>query len=261
MAGEFDIKMDMRQLTRFFQIAPRETKKATGRLLNDMAFSHRDIAMATIGSRHIIRDKRFLSFALQVKKADLTQAPFKQRAISGSIRTDRFTGWVEDLGIAPKRNRLIGSNARGGNIRAKAKVRLMPELEFEKPSNYSDIPARQRIPAMLSILSRNPDYTSAGKGMFIIEGQGWAHGLYTWTNKKTQAAYVSRSKKKTIIRDKRDRTTRDYPAIKRVQTFGRAPKGQRFNWPGITINRLMAYFDAVDSWRRYFGPLIDQAKR
>jgi hypothetical protein len=257
---DFHASLDMACLHRLFMQAPKETGKATARLLNDEAFSYKELAQKVIAEKHTIRDQSFLRFAFRVEKSDPVLEPSKQRATAGSIKTDRFTGWIEDVtGTAPSRDRILGANARGGDMQAKAKSRLMPDLEFEKPGNYDDIPEVSRITAMISILARNPDYTSAGKGMFIITGGNWVPGLYKFN--KGQTAKYSWSKKNGIrLIDKRDRTTRDYPAIQRVQTFGKAPKSQRYDWPDITIARLMVWFKASDIWAKYFGEVMERLK-
>jgi hypothetical protein len=199
----------------------------------------------------------------QVEKANPGQDPYRQVACVGSVKKKNFSGWAELVdGRKPLRNRIVGLNAREGSIERQASKgnRLMEGVEYEKPSNYTEIPGGARINAMLSILSRNPDYTAAGKGRFIITGGNWTPGLYTWSNKKTQAAYFSRSKKKKIIRDNRDTQTKRYPGVRRVQTFGKAPKSQRYNWPQLTTTRLMAWYPADVRWANYFGPIIDRAK-
>lgn len=257
---DFHASLDMACLHRLFTQAPKETGKATARLLNDEAFSYRELVQKVIAEKHTIRDQGFLRFAFRVEKAEPNQAPALQRAKAGSIRTDRFTGWIEDVtGTAPSRDRILGANARGGDMHAKAKIRLMPGLEFEKPTNFDEIPERLRIPAMLSILSRNPAYTAAGKGLFIVEGGNWVPGLYKFQKGQTAKMRHYKSKPSKLI-DTRDRQTRDYPAIQRVQTFGKSPKGQRYDWPNITIARLMVWFKASDTWARYFGEIVNRLK-
>jgi hypothetical protein len=243
------------------RIAPRETGRATARLLNDEAFSYKSIVESVISSRYTIRSASFVRSMIRVEKADQNQAPSGQVAKSGSIKTSRFSGWAEVVtGAEPERNRIVGTNARGGDPAKKALQgsRLLSGLTFERPENFDEIPERMRIPAMISILARNPDYTSEGKGMFIIQGGNWVPGLYKFKNKE-QAARWSRSKKQYILRDKRTRDVYDRPAVTRVQTFGKAPRGQMFNWPQISLSRLGAWFKPQDVWAKYFGEIVRKA--
>jgi hypothetical protein len=116
----------------------------------------------------------------RVEKADPNQAPEKKRARAGSIKTDRFSGWIEEVtGQAPSRNRLLGSNTRGGDYQKKAiqQNRLTAGLSLIGPKDFDDIPEANRIPAMLRLLASNP-HTGQSNGLFIVEGGNWVPGIY-----------------------------------------------------------------------------------
>ena len=246
-----------------FLIAPAETRKATARFLNDEAFADKTLSERVLSERYIVRNRAFVRAMLRVEKADPARPPSNQVAIAGSIRTNRFTGWAEVIpgGPDPERNRTLGLNARGGDSTKKALQgsRLLSGLTFERPSNYDEIPERMRIPAMISILARCPDYTADGRGMFIIQGGNWVHGLYKFKNKGQVAKWRKSRKGAYTLVDKRDTATYDRPAVQRVQTFDKAPKGQQFNWPQITIDRLKVWFNPLDTWASYFGEIVRKA--
>lgn len=262
MDDTFHANVNMGTLHALFLRAPKQTGRAVSKFLNDEAFSYRELGPRVLKERLTIRNAAFVQSMFRVEKANPEQSPDKQVAKAGSIKTARFSGWAELVtGQEPERKRTIGSNARGGDMEAQAQKgsRLLEGLELEKPSNFDDIPERMRIPAMLSILARNPDYTAAGHGLFIIEGGNWVPGLYRF--QKGQTAKWAHSKKKgDYIKDKRDRWTYEHPAVTRVQTFGKAPKGQRYNWPQITIERLRAWFKPADVWAQYFKDAINSIK-
>lgn len=256
----FNAGMDISCLERFFRIAPAETRKATSRLLNDQAFSYRELGPKVLAERLIIRNASFVQAMFRVQKADAGKAPNQQRATAGSIRTDRFSGWSELVdGKEPARKRLMGLNARSGDYGKKVptKNRLASGMQLEGPDNYSEIPERMRVMAMISILARNPDYTN-GTGMFIITGGNWVPGVYKFKSRDQWTRY-STSKKQKVLRDNRTRTTRDRPKVTRIQTFDKAPKTKRYDWPGITLTRLKAWFNPADTWSRYFNDIIRKA--
>jgi len=259
----FHADIDMRALESMFLIAPTETRKAVARLLNDEAFSYKSITESVLSGRYIIRNRAFVRSMLRVDKADATRPPSSQRAIAGSIRTSRFTGWAEVVpgGPAPERGRIVGTNARADDPERKALQgnRLLSGLTFERPSNYDEIPERMRIPAMISMLARNPDYTAEGKGMFIIQGGNWVPGLYKFKSKGQMAKWRKSRKGDYTLVDKRTRDVYDRPEVQRVQTFGKAPQGESFNWPLISIGKLQAWFDPRETWLRYFGEIVRKA--
>ena len=256
---EFKASIDMKALSQMLARAPQKTRAGTARLLNDEAFTFKELAPRVLDERYHIRNRGFVSSRFRVEKASPAQDPHAQVARSGSIYSDRFSGWVEEVtGREPERNRTVGTNARGGvesNIAAQAN-RLKPGLTFASPDDYDEIPERMRIPAMISILARNPDYTASGKGLFIIAGGNWVPGLYKF--KKGQTATWARSKKKGLyLKDKRDNKTRKHPEVTRVQTFGEAPAPRRFNWPQQTINKVFVWFNSKKEYIRMLNDIFN----
>jgi len=247
MANEFNVKLEgFNDLNRFLNLGPEETRKATSHFLNEMAFKGRAEGPKTLKDIGMtIRNPGFVQSRFYVEKANPSTNPSSQVSKVGSTKSDRFSGWAEAYGEEPERNRLLGPTARGGDMKAKAlpSNRLMPKTTFESPDNFDEIPERMRIPAMLSILARNPDYTAEGKGAFIIDGDNkWVPGLYKF--KRGQQARWQRSKKKGLHLSRRDRATYERPQVTRIQTFGESPtknsESMKKHWMQILTDRLIS---------------------
>jgi hypothetical protein len=258
----FETKLNMGALEHLFKIAPAETKKATANFLNDQAFTYRELAPKVLSERYIIRNKAFVQSMFRVEKASPTGSPDAQKAKAGSIKSNRFTGWIEEVtGQAPERKRLVGDNARSGDRQVKASQsnRLMAGMDLPKPSDFDDIPERMRIPAMISILARNPDYTADSHGMFLIKGGKWIPGIYRFQRGQT-AKWVKSKSRGIRLKDKRDRATYERPKVTRVQTLGQTPTPRKFDWPKITTDRLRVWFRPDDVWAHYFNDIIKHIK-
>ncbi|MDR2490280.1 MAG: hypothetical protein LBD20_02640 [Spirochaetaceae bacterium] len=89
-------------------------------LLNDMAFKFREAAPLALGTRYIIRQKRFVSQSFHIMKkarpadgsnmaAEVTSNYF------GHKKGAKFTGWTEELGGEETRSAFFTLRARGGN--------------------------------------------------------------------------------------------------------------------------------------------------
>ena len=132
MAAEmFQIdKTDLKRLAKFYKRAPKLFARASAGILNDFAFGTRREIIGLMTNRLTIRNQRFLTASVQVQRASGKRID-KQRSKVGSVRRDRFSGWLEQqtgkkdprshtatlfarrgtkLGIVPGSNRLKKSN-------------------------------------------------------------------------------------------------------------------------------------------------------
>jgi hypothetical protein len=96
---DFHVSLDMGSLHHLFQQGAREMPRASANYLNDVAFAYRIEAAKVIAAEKTIRDPRFVQSRFWVEKATPGN-PNTMKAISGSIKSDRFTGWAEDYGGA-----------------------------------------------------------------------------------------------------------------------------------------------------------------
>lgn len=223
---DFDSNMDMKEFLGYLSGGKEKTKQATAYYLNSIAFKARSEGPKRLEAAGMeIRDPRFVQSRFRVEKADPTDSTESQIARMGSVATNRFTAWAENYGETPVRNRLLGPAARRGDLKNKAEPenRLVRSRKFKRPDDFAEIPERMRIPAMLSIIARNPGKAASGKGAFIIEGGGWVPGLYRF--------------KKNTARERIGGRLR--PPVVRVQTFGKSPEPKRkIDWMQILTKHV-----------------------
>ena len=127
---------------------PRLMRVASACLLNEFAFGTRTRAIQTIGEMMIVRNKRFVSSRLRVTKAK-TSAPINiQESWTGSMATQRFSGWVEqEKGVPTNRNRFSTLAGRGGDehkqmrpsIRLKPKHQVITQADYEPRGGPSNV--------------------------------------------------------------------------------------------------------------------------
>jgi len=264
MSSPFECKIGIENLQHFFKIAPKETKKGVAEMLNSLAFEYRRSVPSVLKEHgYKIRNASFVGSRVRVVKAKASDPIGKQVAIGGSVKSDRFTGWIEEItGDDPTRMRTIGAQARKGDMQnqAERQNRLLPSDSRITSDDFNEIPERVRVPAMLAILARNPSLLSASKGAFIIKGVGnWAPGLYRF--KKGQAATMRTSKKLgPHVVDKRESKDQRAPEVVQVQKFGEDPRHARWDWNKITAVQVLTRVDQAALWRKCLMDTIRRAK-
>jgi hypothetical protein len=121
---EIRFSVDTKQRNTLLKVFPQEIRRARNRMLNDMAFSFKEIAPVVIAKMKTVRNEAFVKRQIQVEKAtdSRPEAVVGSVSIENSSSQGAFSGWAEDYGEKPKERRAfrsIGKNARGGSCRAR----------------------------------------------------------------------------------------------------------------------------------------------
>ena len=214
--------------------------------LNDMAFAYRTEAPLVIGEHRTIRSPSYIKGRFLVEKAK--SGPLSNmRAISGSITSERFTGFEEDYGEGPanqnrRSSRSIGANARGGDMEGKAKQSNRLIGDMPKIDDFASIKGaqNQRMAAMISMIARHPSV--APNGVFIIHGTGLVSGIYRI--KPGAQAKIKASGKKAKGNAMSWYTYA--PPIQRIQTFkAKDMPRKRIDWAHIALEHVSKRADAI----------------
>ena len=178
----FDMKAsDLINLRRFYRRAPKQFKRAVLNMVNGFAFGTRKESISIIKKRLTVRNERFVSSRVRVKKA------FGARPHSevGSIKSPRFTGWAEqELGEKTKRTRVFSLMARKGNYKSQAmpSARLKPGANHINPEDYPGKTNRFRTMAMLSDIRRR----RLRRPFVIKRHRKFKPGLYKMVGRKIE---------------------------------------------------------------------------
>ena len=256
----FSVKLDTSDLQKLLSVLkmfPKETQEAVSRYLNDQARLFKDLAPKVLDTKYILRNKVFVNRQFKVKKAKATDKIGDQTAQAYTEAYERFSGWEEELtgGARPQRangegryHRLIWNTARGGDPQAQVKGQY--RLRAGGVGYNSDIIADSRqyglpIPQFLAMLSKSPKDKQGNKRIgknrvFILGGAGFPLGLYRF---KDEAGLNGTS----------------FPEIEALQEFKETPiRAEKFDWRGITENRVRAWFSPAQVWDTYFAPVISR---
>lgn len=154
----------LKNLQKYISEAGKKFRAAENMWINRAAFGTRDNALAYLARNFTVRSPGFVRSRLRVEKATFS----RQRAEVGSIRTQRFTGWAEQEGLAEdKRDKTVTPSARLGVItkRVLPRFRMKRSTSFRKPDDYAGRTRRQRANAMLQAVGRGRD-----KRPFVLYG-------------------------------------------------------------------------------------------
>ena len=170
-----------KRLEKLFRNMLYGMRAASSQVLNDLAFDAREYMPTYLSTVMTIRAKPFVKRSFRVTKS----TPSSQRALMGSVRTARFSGWVEqETGAKTARTRvstLLGrSKKRAGKIAPKS--RMARGKDFPKPSDYASKNgnAEHQVAHMLRALGKK-NY----KGAFILPKRaGKTSGLYRFGRKR-----------------------------------------------------------------------------
>lgn len=173
----------------FYAKAPKKFARATGAMLNEFAFGTRNTSIEVIRERMTVRNPRFVESRLQVDKA-VGRLPIQgQKALMGSVRSPRFSGWEEQqTGARTARERTINLLARGGGTKRQVppRYRLKSGKQFESYKNYPGRGVERRTIVMLQQLDRQ-----RWKQPFVIhKKKGMIPGLYKFKRRKPRLLQV-----------------------------------------------------------------------
>lgn len=169
-----------------------------------------------------IRNAKFLTRMLRAQTVKGSTPIASQKAISGSLEGQRFTGWAEqELGKAPEKTRTASLFARGGqhSKQIKRKARLFPGTKHMSPDDVQGKNAHHRAVVLLIVTNRN-----RLKEPFIIKGHDTLiDGLYQWAGKGK---------------------------LKMLQTFEEAKKPKRLLWLTRARKRYFSKTNMTRLWEK-----------
>jgi hypothetical protein len=171
---------DMLLLRKFYKRAPNEYKRVMANMMTAFAFGTRAVSLNIIRKHMVVRNNRFVNSRVRVQKA----VSGRMRAIVGSVRGPRFTGWEEQEGAPTQRTRVFGIMARRGDIHRTAigVSRLKPGADHIEPDDYQGRTERFRNTAMLMDIRRRKI-----KKPFVIRRHSKIKpGLYRFVRNKLQ---------------------------------------------------------------------------
>jgi len=146
MSYEIDTS-ELKFLSHWFRMQPRQYHRATAALLNNFAFGTRDKAIWLGYRRWTIRNPRFYESRFRVTKATAET----QLATMGTVTARRFSAWTEqEYGAPTARRRVATVFARGGRKnQIKGRFRLKPARHVKTRSEYGIATDEQFAAAML----------------------------------------------------------------------------------------------------------------
>lgn len=147
-------------LRKWYGKQPRLVRVACGTMLNEFAFGVRTEAIKQIGRFMIVRNPKFVSGRIRVTKARITAPVEVQAAWTGSVATNRFTGWTEqEFGKKAARNRLATIKGRGGDKTKQIRhaVRLKPKNDVVTMDDPDYQPKGDRLGGFIAMVMRKKE--------------------------------------------------------------------------------------------------------
>ena len=133
---------------------------AASMMLNNFAFDVRRQAITVINRTMIVRNKRFVDTRLKVTKARSGASLNQMQSITGAIRSERFSGWVEqELGKQTIHNRFATLAGRGGDKskQIRPSVRLKRSNEVITPDKLNPKGGPRNIGGIIAMMKRTSD--------------------------------------------------------------------------------------------------------
>ena len=220
-----NIKMDnLLRLYKTFQKAPKKAAKASGLVLNTMAYQSRGFVQGYLQRNMIIRNQGLLKSSVIYNKNKVWNKIEGQYSEVGSRERERFSGWTEQItGQTAKRERTFSKYARTGSRRSgRVAKRFRTNQNFITPHDMegSFSGDHQRAVALIMWTRRNKY-----RNPFLLYGHRTIEpGIFYWKGRK----------------------------LRRLQHFKRF-KAERLNWmkgsiagylAGVNMDRVWA--DAID---------------
>lgn len=188
MTKAFEFKRgDLNKLRKFYKAAPGMFKRASAGLSNNLAFRARGMILEEIEQSMTVRSPGFIRGSVRVQKARFNNPT----AEVGSIKRDRFSGWIEQqTGRKTTRTRTQSKIARRNDWRK----RVAPRFRFKpgksrstRPSDFglSDTSGAS-VPIFLQILNRKKH-----RQMFYIpiRYKRLQRGIYIFRAKKIRRVH------------------------------------------------------------------------
>lgn len=217
---------EMNGLRKWYRNQPRLVQRGSAQLLNDFAFGVRKQAIQHIGRVMIVRAQAFVASRLRVTKTSGATPIGSQRSITGSIASERFSGWTEqEKGTPTSRHRFATLAGRGGDKHKK----IRPGVRL-KPSNE-----------VITIADAKP-----------VGGRGNGPGT---TNYGGFVAMMLREKENRLIRMKGSIYKRKRNKLEHVQTL-RAKQPKPLRWLRQSRAIYFKTHNPQDMWNRIAGSLI-----
>jgi hypothetical protein len=148
---------DLMNFKRMQRRAPKLFGRAAGHALNSAAFGTRKLAIRNIKAQMIARNEKFIEGSVRVNKARLGAPLSQQSSEVGSIKRERFSGWLEQEGGQQTKRKHYGTeDSRKGDIKKQIarpyklrKVAWRPHPKFFRGNTPQD-----RARKMLHTISR-----------------------------------------------------------------------------------------------------------
>lgn len=162
---------------------PKELRRTTAQILNNVAFTARTEALATLKTRLSIKQEKFIASVLRVEKTKPFIPVNKQRARFGAVKRARFSGFIEQqTGERTERTRIGSLFSRNRDPLKPIRPMYRLKKTFPQPSEYTGKSTEQRTAAMLRQLLKE-----GYKKPFIIKRhRKFPAGLYKFIRKKVK---------------------------------------------------------------------------
>jgi len=185
--GMFELDLgDLLKLRKFMKRAPKQFNRVAIGVLNTAAFGTRKQALKTLRSGLVIRNDKFMTGSVRVEKAKTTEKLNRAEAVVGSIKRNRFSGWIEQqTGQVSKKTRTSTLFGRGGQQSGALPVgSRLKRKSIISPDKYSGRTPENRVTKMINDLKRR-GYSRS----FIVKGsRKFKSGLYKIKSKRKIAA-------------------------------------------------------------------------
>jgi len=175
------------ELEKFFRKSPRLAAKATGMVLNNMAFESMPSIRDVIKKNMTIRNKSLIRAAIRVNKNREWRDISRQVSEVGSVEKPRFTGWEEQVtGRQAKRERTFAYAARtgarrGGTVRKKFRAKRNFLRPHDLGVGSTGAQSSHHLAAVMLIWTRRNKW----KEPFMLYGHRKIEsGIFYWKGKK-----------------------------------------------------------------------------
>ncbi|GMO27960.1 MAG: hypothetical protein Pg6A_15740 [Termitinemataceae bacterium] len=255
----------------------KESPKMFAHLLNDMAFSFRNVAPKILANRYTIRNQRFVQQQFfVVKKATPNQDILNIEAIISSNYIankygSKHTGWSEELGEQETRSAYWTKAARGGSRTNSVLKKYIPQYakyggygSAPEPPTLSDLTfglSRERqIPAFIKSIQlarrvTHGRYNKAGnfKGYRKTRKKGIENPAFATQN--IPLVIIDRNGAKTLSHFKGDDIMSG--RLEALKVYKQPNKKiSIWSWDDETIDKVQSYFRDEYIIEKYITPIF-----
>jgi hypothetical protein len=247
MADMFNVETkDLKRLAKFFAKSPKLYRQTSAEFLTMQARQTERYAKDELSKSQIIRKPAVIKNNVKSWRARAV-AIEQQEARAGSVRRERFTGWIEqEFGKRSDATRVPTTAARIGGSRRKVvgqRNRLRRGNEVRTPAHY-----KHKGKAGKSMQSKESSMLRQMlgdnyRGMIAISGKGikgYKQGLYRfdWKRKKSKKGSYRGS----------GPAPRALTMVQRTGLHGTSPKRNR--WLSRAVNRTMTRGNSMRMWTK-----------